>query len=106
MCEQMIIVIGSRIERFVALRTLFFVALDLLALVFGELVIAQSTSTRKISLALIAFVSFLFMNILNVLSQMMLLRKLVLTTTTNKSHLFLLLFFCFVNESGSVVLYY
>ena len=67
MREQMLIVVASCIERFVAMRTLFFVDLALLAFVLGELVIAQSTLTRKIFLALIAFVSFLFMNILNVL---------------------------------------
>ena len=87
MCEQMIIIGASCIERLVAMRTLFLVDLAfLLALVLGELVIPQSTPTRKIFLALIAFVSFLFMNILNVLSQMALSHKLVLTTRTNKRH--------------------
>ena len=101
MCEQMLVVV-ARTERFVAMRTLFFVVTpDLLALVLGELVIAQSTLTRKIILALIAFVSFLFMNILNVPLQTTTLRKLFLTTRTNKSHL--LLFFSFVNESGYFV---
>ena len=87
MCEQMSIK-AHCMERFLAMRTLFFVALalDLLALVLGELVIAQSTATRKIFLALIAFVSLLFMNITNVPSQCALVWKLVLTTRTNKSH--------------------
>ena len=102
MCEQMLTVV-ARSERFVAMRTLFFVVLALLALVLGELVIAQTTLARKIFLALIAFVSFLFMNILNVPSQIAFLRELVLTTRTNNSHLFLLLFFCFANESGYFV---
>ena len=78
-------------ERFVAMRTLFLVDLALLALVLGELVTSQSTATRKIFLTLIAFVSLLFMNTLNVLSQIGLPRKLFLTTRTNKSHLLLLL---------------
>ena len=69
MCEHMPIVGASCTERFVAVRTLFFVVLALLALVLGELVFAQSTKTRIIFLALIAFVSFLFMNTLNVPSQ-------------------------------------
>ena len=86
----MSIVIASCLERFVAMRTLFFVAiaLDLLALMLGEFVSAQSTLTRKIVLALIAFVPFLFMNILNVCSQIDLSPKLFLTTQTNKSHRF------------------
>ena len=93
MCEQMIIVMASCAKFFVAMRTLFFVDLALLPLVFGSLVQAQSTTIRKIFLALIAFVSFLFMNIPNVPQQIALLRKLCLTTTTNKSHLLLLFFF-------------
>ena len=101
MCEQMRIVIACA-ERFVAMRTLFFVALDLLALVLGALVTSQSTTIRKIFLALIAFVSFLFMNIPNVPQQIALLRKLCLTTTTNKSHL-LLCFSLFASESGYFV---
>ena len=87
MCEQMSTVVGSCIERSVAMRTLFLVDLALLALVLGELVTTQSTTSRKIFLALIAFVSFLFVNTLNVRSQMALSRELVLTTRTNKSHL-------------------
>ena len=100
MCEQMSIVSVCP-ERFVAMRTLLFV--DLLALVLRELVIAQSTATRKIFLALIAFVPFLFMNITNVPSQIVLRRIRFLTTTTNKSHLLLLLFFCFASESDCFV---
>ena len=65
----MLVVVTSCIERFVALRTLFFVAFDLFALVLGELVKAQSIFAPVIFLALIAFVSFLFMNITNVLWQ-------------------------------------
>ena len=88
MCEQMLMVVVCP-ERFAAMRTLFLlVALDLPALVLGELVIAQSTLTRKIFLAVIAFVSFLFMNVLDVRLQNFLRRILFLTTRTNKSHLF------------------
>ena len=89
MCEQMSVVVASCIERFVAMRTLFLVDLALLALVLGELVTSQNAPTCKIFLALIALVSFLFMNILNVRLQIALLCKLFFIT--NKSHLF----FCF-----------
>ena len=99
MCEQMTIKTRS-IKGFVAMRTLSFVALDLLALVLGELVTAQTTTTRKVFLALIAFVSFLFMNITNVPLQIALPRKLFLTTRTNKSHLLFLLFSLLASESG------
>ena len=86
MCEQMSIVSVCS-ERFVAMRMRTLFLLDLLALMLGELVLAESTVARKIFLALIAFVSFLFMNILNVLSQIVLPRKLVLTTTADKTHI-------------------
>ena len=99
MCKQMSIVVASCTERSVAMRTLFFVDLDLLAFVLGELVTAQSTNTRKIFLALIAFVSFLFMNITNVPSQNWLRHKLSLTTRTNKSHLSFA-FLSFASKSG------
>ena len=90
------------------MRTLFLVylAFDLRALVLGELVAAQSTAARKIVLALIALVPFLFMNVVNVPLQIALLRKLVLTTRTNKSHLLLLLLCFFANDSGYLVCFY